>query len=146
MLTQLYKNFLKDKNEYKNAEMYWEKLFQEIFSQTNIESYKRLKYSFSNGEEFLDGNPITDRYFPKSKKAIRIIQQEITTNSIKLDAWIGKLEIEEGIEILELVISLELSEESAEIVKRLVDEWIIKDLNKEEMEIFRDRDVYQKVA
>jgi hypothetical protein len=34
MLTQIYKNFLKDKNEYKNAEMYWEKLFQEIFSQT----------------------------------------------------------------------------------------------------------------
>ncbi len=30
--------------------------------------------------------------------------------------------------------------------KRLVDEWIIKDLNKEEMEIFIERDVYQKVA
>jgi|GEM_PF-3315621 len=31
-------------------------------------------------------------------------------------------------------------------IKRLVDEWIIKDLNKEEMEIFIERDVYQKVA
>ena len=93
----------------------------------------------------MDGNPITDRYFANNKKAIRIIQEEITTNSIKIDAWIKKIEIEEDIEILELVISLELSEESTEIVKRLIDEWIIKDLNKEKMEAFIENDVYQKV-
>ena len=95
MVTHLYKDFLKNKKEYKNAESYWEKLFQEIFSQTNIESKKRLNYSFNNEEEFLDGNPITDRYFANNKKAIRIIQEEITTNSIKIDAWIKKIEIEE---------------------------------------------------
>lgn len=145
MVTHLYKDFLKNKKEYKNAESYWEKLFQEIFSQTNIESKKRLNYSFNNEEEFLDGNPITDRYIANNKKAIRIIQEEITANSIKIDAWIGKIEIEEDIEILELVISLELSEESAEIVKGLVDEWIIKDLNKEKMEAFIENEVYQKV-
>ena len=145
MVRHLYKDFLKNKKEYKNAELYWEKLFQEIFSQTNIESKKRLNYSFNNEEEFLDGNPITDRYFANNKKAIRIIQEEITTNSIKIDAWIKKIEIEEDIEILELVISLELSEESTEIVKRLIDEWIIKDLNKEKMEAFIENDVYQKV-
>ena len=104
-----------------------------------------MNYSFNNAEEFLDGNPITDRYFANNKKAIRIIQEEITTNSIKIDAWIKKIEIEEDIEILELVISLELSEESTEIVKRLIDEWIIKDLNKEKMEAFIENDVYQKV-
>ena len=145
MVRHLYKDFLKNKKEYKNAESYWEKLFQEIFSQTNIESKKRLNYSFNNAEEFLDGNPITDRYFANNKKAIRIIQEEITTNSIKIDAWIKKIEIEEDIEILELVISLELSEESTEIVKRLIDEWIIKDLNKEKMEAFIENEVYQKV-
>ena len=96
MVTHLYKDFLKNKKEYKNAESYWEKLFQEIFSQTNIESKKRLNYSFNNEEEFLDGNPITDRYFANNKKAIRIIQEENTANSIKIDAWIGKIEIEVG--------------------------------------------------
>jgi len=146
MVKHLYKDFLKNKNEYKNAVIYWEKLFQEIFSQTNIEFKKRLNYSFNNGDEFLDGNPMTDRYFPKIKKAIRIIQEEVTTNSIKIDSWIGKLEIEEEIEILELVISLELSEESVEIVKRLIDKWIIKDLDKEKMEAFIESEVYQKVA
>jgi len=146
MVKHLYKDFLKNKNEYKNAVIYWEKLFQEIFSQTNIEFKKRLNYSFNNGDEFLDGNPMTDRYFPKIKKAIRIIQEEITTNSIKIDSWIAKLEIEEDIEILELVISLELSEESVEIVKRLIDKWIIKDLDKEKMEAIIESEVYQKVA
>ena len=42
MIKHLYKDFLKNKIEYKNVELFWEKLFQEIFSQSKIESKKRL--------------------------------------------------------------------------------------------------------
>lgn len=144
MVRHLFKDFLKDKVEYAKAKKYWEDLLEELFPPSRIKSERRLTYHYINGEEILDGNPITDRYFESLKKTIRIIQNEVSDSGLSLDVWTERKEIDEDLKVSELTVTLELSEESAEIVKDLLKKWIIEDYSIDRIERYIEKDIYQR--
>ncbi|MCB1178093.1 MAG: hypothetical protein KDK36_10980, partial [Leptospiraceae bacterium] len=144
MINYLFKDFLKDKNEYLKAVQYWNRLIDNLFKSYNIESESHLNYKYENGEDFNDGNPIIDRFVKKSNKFVRIIQEEVTSDILNIDAWVKETYYNE-INVFELVICNELSYESSLIAEELIFEWIIKDRSKEEMEKIIEKVIYQVV-
>lgn len=145
MVKHLFKDFLKDRAEYAKAQKYWEEFLDGLFPPAEVKSVKRLNYHYLNGEEAFDGNPITDRYFENLKKTVRIIQTEVLETGLSLDVWTEKKEINENREVYELVVSLELSEESIKIVKEILKKWIIKDFSVEEINRYLEAELYQKI-
>ena len=145
MVKHLFKDFLKDREEYAKAQKYWEEFLDGLFPPAEIKSVKRLNYHYLNGEEVFDGNPITDRYFENLKKTVRIIQTEVLETGLSLDVWTEKKEINDNEAVYELVVSLELSEESIEIVKEILKKWIIENYNVEEINRFLEAELYQKI-
>ena len=144
MVKHLFKDFLTDKAEYGKARKYWDDLLGELFSPLAIKCEKRLNFHYINGEEILDGNPMADRYFESLKKMIRIIQNEVSQPGLSLDVWTEEKEINKDEKASELVVSLELSEESVKIVKELLKKWIIEDYSIEAMERYIETEIYQK--
>nr|MCU0391049.1 hypothetical protein [Thermoflexibacter sp.] len=122
----LFKDFLKNKEIYLENTIYWQTIIDKILLPHQIETEIWLETSFANGEPFLDGNPIFHFIVKKQKKAVRIIQEEIENNKVAITAWINNTEFDE-IEINELVISLQLSEESKKIALDLIKTWIVND-------------------
>lgn len=57
---------------------------------------------------------------------MRIIQEAAESNKLEISAWINKTELDET-EINELVIVLQLSEESKAIALNLIKTWILDD-------------------
>ena len=90
---------------------------------------------FANGNKIYDGNPI---YSAKvlEKKAIRIIQEEPESDTLQIAAWVEDTEDENGNEIEELVISLELTRKTRELALELIQQWVLKTTTKTQMDSF----------
>ena len=142
MINFLYKNFLLDKVEYQKAIQFWNKLIDTILLNNNIKSESILTYKYSNGESFNDGNPIIDRYIKSINKSVRIIQEEVASDKLNINAWIKETEFNE-ITYLELVISNELSYESSLLAEELIREWIVNNKSKDEMEKIIENVIFQ---
>jgi len=142
MINFLFKNFLLDKVEYQKAIQFWNKLIDTILLNNNIKSESILTYKYSNGETFHDGNPIIDRYIKSINKSVRIIQEEVSSDKLSIDAWIKETEFNE-ITYLELVISNELSYESSLLAEELIREWIVNNKSKDEMEKIIENVIFQ---
>ncbi|MEA3451712.1 MAG: hypothetical protein U9Q83_07390, partial [Bacteroidota bacterium] len=71
-----------------------------------------------------------------SNKAVRIIQEEIETDKVEFSAWLNKLSLTDDSEVDELVISVELSNESVLLAIELINAWIINNFPKAKMERF----------
>jgi len=62
-------------------------------------------------------------------KAVRIIQEEPGTNEkVLFSAWLNQVEISENIRTDELVITLELTNETAFLAIDAISAWILRDL------------------
>lgn len=142
MINFLFKNFLLDKVEYQKAIQFWNKLIDIILLNNNIKSESILTYKYSNGEPFHDGNPIIDRYIKSINKSVRIIQEEVASDKLNINAWIKETEFNE-ITYLELVISNELSYESSLLAEELIREWIVNNKSKDEMEKIIENVIFQ---
>jgi len=142
MINFLFKNFLLDKVEYQKAIQFWNKLIDTILLNNNIKSESILTYKYSNGESFHDGNPIIDRYIKSINKSVRIIQEEVSSDKLNINAWIKETELNE-ITYLELVISNELSYESSLLAEELIREWIVNNKSKDEMEKIIENVIFQ---
>jgi len=142
MINFLFKNFLLDKVEYQKAIQFWNKLIDTILLNNNIKSESILTYKYSNGESFNDGNPIIDRYIKSINKSVRIIQEEVASDKLNINAWIKETEFNE-ITYLELVISNELSYESSLLAEELIREWIVNNKSKDEMEKIIENVIFQ---
>jgi len=142
MINFLFKNFLLDKVEYQKAIQFWNKLIDTILLNNNIKSESILTYKYSNGESFNDGNPIIDRYIKSINKSVRIIQEEVASDKLNINAWIKETELNE-ITYLELVISNELSYESSLLAEELIREWIVNNKSKDEMEKIIENVIFQ---
>ncbi len=116
----LYKNFLDNKRIYNLNRGYWKKSLFKIGDGISVPLYNE---HFSNGTSFYDGNPMVSAYIPKLSKSIRIIQEEVETDSVEIGAWTENVEYENN-PVQELVISLELSKESAQIASNLIKGWL----------------------
>lgn len=116
----LYRDFLINRRVYNLNRGYWKRMLSKIGEEISIPFYNE---HFSNGTPFYDGNPIISAYIPKLKKSIRIIQEDVETESVEIRAWTEDSEHEDD-KIQELVISLELSRESAKIATTLIEGWL----------------------
>ncbi|MCK5718265.1 MAG: hypothetical protein KAH77_12330 [Thiomargarita sp.] len=123
MIQHLFKNFLDNKTVYLQNISYWQKMVADNHG-PHFKEY--VKTHFANGTPFLDGNPIFNGLF--DNKALRIIQEEPETQALSIAAWLDTVEIDNTM-IPELVISLELSNESAEMAHTFIKAWIVDNLN-----------------
>jgi len=127
----IFEDFLKSKNAYIECVKYWENLFNRLLY--NIEFEKYFNTTYTNGEDFFDGNPIYNFRIKNSDRAVFIVQEKPESEKVYFKSWIDEFEAEtETIE--KLVIVLELSEKTEFLAKDLVQKWIIKHYNSIEIE------------
>ena len=132
MNIHLYKNFLNNRDIYKKNIEYWDNIIKNLLF---AEKFDYAEYVCTNdgfGNDFFDGNPIYNFHIDHLNKGVRIIQEEPETNDyILFSAWINELETNEKID--ELVISLELTQETTFLAIDLINAWILRDLTKHRM-------------
>jgi hypothetical protein len=73
---------------------------------------------------------------------VRIIQEEVSSDKLNINAWIKETKFKE-ITYLELVISNELSYESSLLAEELIREWIVNNKSKDEMEKIIENVIFQ---
>jgi hypothetical protein len=137
---KLFGDFLETPEAYHACEQYWEQLVREIaVSLAQAGEWERwIPRHFANGTPFeLDGNPIFDARSKKLNRAFRIIQHRPEKDELEIAAWIKTYE-EEYIDLprAELVINLSLSQESADVARRLLVLWMTPTTTVDEMQLF----------
>ncbi len=139
MVTHLYKNFLVNDEVYKKNIDFWKTIVYTLLSVENITFQNYLSTTKKDGSTFIDGNPIYNFKVNNSNRAVRIIQEEIETNKLEFSAWLSTLQLSNGDMIDELVISMELSNESVLLTIELINAWIINKFSKQKMEKYIDK-------
>ncbi len=138
MVTHLYKDFLNNEKEYLKNVNLWKTVIYTLLSVENLTFTNYLQTIKKDGSLYMDGNPIFDFRIKDLNRAVRIIQEEIETDEVEFSAWLNKIEVgDETVE--ELVISLELSQESLLLAIELVNAWIINIFSNEKMNKFIDK-------
>ena len=126
----LYKNFLNDKTVYKKNVAFWESIIKSLLIQENFIFSEYIATSDGYGNEFYDGNPIYNFKIDNLNKGVRVIQEEPEESSIRFSAWINEAELANEQIIDELVINLELTQETTLLAIDLIHAWILSDLTK----------------
>lgn len=134
MNIHLYRNFLENKEVYKKNIKYWDSIIKNLLVPEKFDLITYISTNDGFGNNFFDGNPIYNFKIDRLNKGVRIIQEEPETNSkILFSAWIDELENETNEKIDELVISLELTQETTFLTIDLINAWILRDLTKHRM-------------
>jgi hypothetical protein len=118
-------DFLTDKNIYSENAGLYEKLIHKITNETTSEW---IITKFANGTDIADGNPIYSTFIENKKIAIRIIQAKIDINKPIFNTWINKNPFEMP-DVKELVISLQLRQDTYEDLSYLIEIFINKTLS-----------------
>lgn len=139
MVTHLFKNFLLNEKIYKQNIDFWKSMIYTLLSVEKITFQEYLTTTKPDGSLYLDGNPIFNFKINNSKRTVRIIQETPESQDIEFSAWINSTELSDSTKIDELVISLELSHETALLSIELINAWIINKLSKSAMERFIDK-------
>lgn len=131
MTQALYITFLEDRRVYSLAKARWKRFFGQLLTPRQY-----TFHSFLN-EKRMDGNPLLSAYIPEVDRAVRIIQADpadaITAPDIK--AWIDEAVLPERTDkVYELVIDLVLTMEAEQLGQRLIEEWVVNGLSREDME------------
>jgi hypothetical protein len=118
----MYDNFLENDEVYFEAEKFWISLFTYILNKNSIDIsdwiYPFYNTTYSNGNKFMDGNPIFSAHSIKEKKRIRIIQEKKSSSAGRYNYW---HEPDKN----ELVIVWELSSKNKNEIKKLIGEWTL---------------------
>jgi len=134
MNIHLYKNFLEDKTIYKKNIDYWETIIKNLLLTENIDFKQYISTNDGFGNDFLDGNPIYNFKIDALNKCVKIIQEEPDSNAtILFSAWLSELELDNIYKTDELVICLELTQETTLLAIDLINAWILRDLTKHRM-------------
>ena len=139
MVTHLYKNFLKSEQVYNQSIDFWKTIIYTLLSVENLTFQNYLSTTKKDGSLYTDGNPIYNFKVDNSNRAVRIIQEEIETDKVEFSAWTDTLQLTDNSTIEELVISLELSNESILLSIELINAWIINNFPKQKMDKFIDK-------
>jgi len=124
-MRHLFKNFLDNHKTYVLAENFWSVTIGGLLIDNDISISKWLATKNNNNIRFFDGDPIFSLIDCKQNRALRVIQLAPISNSPKIKVWIEKRLNQDDDEIDVLSISLELSEETKQVVIRLVESWFI---------------------
>lgn len=122
MDTILYPDFLEDITSYQAASDFWQAKLDPLFRELGLSKQDYLNTTMVNGVALQDGNPIYQAYFPELKKAVRIIQEEPLLPA-DFGSWVNVTEVDEEV-VVELVISLVLTEENVERAREEIQEWV----------------------
>lgn len=122
MDTILYPDFLEDITSYQAASDFWQAKLDPLFRELGLSKQDYLNTTMVNGVALQDGNPIYQAYFPELKKAVRIIQEEPLLPA-DFGSWVNVTEVDEEV-VVELVISLVLTEENVERTGEEIQEWV----------------------
>jgi len=139
MVTHLYQRFLENEEVYNQNIDFWKTIIYTLLSVENLTFQNYISTTKKDGSLYTDGNPIYNFKIDNSNRAVRIIQEEIETDKVEFSAWIDTLELTNGNIVEELVISLELSNESVLLSIELINAWIINSFSKQKMEKYIDK-------
>lgn len=139
MATHLYTQFLNNKEEYFRNVDFWKSMIYTLLSVEKISFSEYLTSTKTDGSLYLDGNPIFNFRVNNSNRAVRIIQEPIESKGIEFSAWLNTIEYTEESKLEELVISMELSNETALMAMELINAWIINKFSKPKMIRFIDK-------
>ena len=141
MIHALFEHFLDNDDTYRACELYWEQSVRDIeasLDQTG-EWQPWVVQHYADGTPFADqkGNPIFDARSKRFDRAFRIVQDPPVRNDLAISAWLKSYkEFEGDLPANELVISLILSEESAQLAHALLRHWMASVTSPDEMELF----------
>src|SRR5207249_2151059 len=79
MAEHLFPNFLKDSQEYRGAERFWEKIWQSLVDEAGVAEQWRHPWL---GAPFRDGNPIFSAVSPGRRRGVSVIQHEATSSKV----------------------------------------------------------------
>ena len=114
---EVFKNFINDDLIFNEACQYWNDLVDKMVRDYCIEKEMDQLNAFDR-----DANPILYKCYHSINKSIRIIQEESENNSIvQLGAWVEKPD--EFRHNYELVISVELTEETKSVTEKMIKKW-----------------------
>ncbi|MEA3445547.1 MAG: hypothetical protein U9R19_12575 [Bacteroidota bacterium] len=130
MNNYLFESFLDDKVVYKKNVTFWNSIIKSLFIQENISYSEYISTCDGYGNEFYDGNPICNFKIDNLNKAVKIVQNEPGDSQIKFSAWIIETELADNQLIDELVINIELTQETILVAIDLIHAWILSDLTK----------------
>ena len=139
MATHLFKNFLENEQVYKKNIDFWKTIIYTLLSTEKLTFHDYVSTTKKDGSLYADGNPIFNFKIDNSKRAVRIIQEEIETDKVEFSAWLDTLELTDNSTVDELVISLELSNESVLLSIELINAWIVNNFSKQKMDKFIDK-------
>ena len=126
----IYKNFLDDKTIYKKNVAFWDSIIKSLLIPENHIFSEYIATSDGFGNDFHDGNPIYNFKVDSLNKGVRIVQKEPEESSIQFSAWVNKTELPNEQLIDELVIDIELTQETVLLTIDLIHAWILSDLTK----------------
>ena len=143
MVRVLFSDFLKSEEEYRACEAYWVHLVEEIAESVGqAGEWVRWipRYHFDRVPPDDDeANPIVDARSRKLNRAFRVIQSPVSDNKVQIGGWLAAYPQENtDLPKNELFIHLSLSEESAELAKKLLIKWMTPETTPEAMQTFMD--------
>jgi hypothetical protein len=128
-MIHLFENFLEDHKTYVLTENFWSTTIGGMLVDKSIPIKRWLATKNNNGRRFFDGDPIFSLIDYKSNRALRIVQLKPKSNEPFIKSWVEKRLDQEDNEIDVLAITLELSEETKQIVLELVTNWFVKKIS-----------------
>ncbi len=134
MVTHLFRNFLNNKDVYYQNIDFWKSMVYTLLSSENIEFERYLTETKPDGTLYMDGNPIYNFKVKNSTRAVRIIQEQPESESVEFAAWLNSFELSDQTIVDELVISMELSHETAIMTIDLINTWIVNKFSEQNVE------------
>jgi hypothetical protein len=144
MARRLFESFLEDPEQYRAAEQYWEALVANAAESMNQadEWHRWFPWGYADGRPFpLEqcGNPIFDGRSDRLNRGFKIIQMRPVAHDVEIAAWVASYEPEDtDLPRHELVINLTLTQESADLARLLLQEWMRAETTPVGMENFID--------
>ena len=123
----LFRNFLSDPAEYRQAEALWNGRWNERREcARDRDEWKTpwLSTAFADGTRFGDGNPIFSAFSPSRRRGIRVIQLEPSEDPRDLYFWIDAFDKDGPEKIDELVISCVLTRETLFDAMDMMSQWM----------------------
>jgi|SRR5271169_840025 hypothetical protein len=92
-MTRLFKNFLKDPQEYDSAEEFWSNNWNDLIKHLGQERIWRSPWvnaRFADGSRIRDANPIFSAVCPSHRRGVRIVQAESSAHpseTLRIDTF-----------------------------------------------------------
>jgi hypothetical protein len=127
MAEYLFPRFLDDPEEYAAAEAYWRRLWDEVAGLAGAAwewKHPWLQTAYADGTPFRDGDPIFSAWAPSRNLGLRVIQNRPHRQDPALEFWPDVVGDEWSGEVRTLVISCELSRQTAALARGMIFSWL----------------------